>query len=177
MHLVEQLARTGLEDQAAFRDVYVLTSAKLFGICLRICGDRAAAEDVLHEIYLIVWKRAGAYEPCLGSPITWLATIARNRAIDWRRSQMSRSTLPLADAPDFPDPALSAEALMLADETSRRLHLGLAELDSRHSDAIRHAFFHGFTYAELAEVEGVPLSTMKSWVRRGLRRMRDHLEA
>ena len=61
--LVEALVRTGDEDRSAFRDLYALTSAKLFGICYRICGERQAAEDVLHDVYLTIWKRAGAYEP------------------------------------------------------------------------------------------------------------------
>lgn len=78
--LVEALVATGEQDRSAFQRVYRLTSAKLFGVCLRICGDRQAAEDVLHEVYLTVWKRAGGYEPGRSSPITWLATIARNRA-------------------------------------------------------------------------------------------------
>ena len=101
--LTEALVRTGTEDRAAFSELYDLTSAKLFGICLRICGERQAAEDVLHEVYLTIWKRAGAYEPGRASPITWLATIARNRSIDWRRARkVRRTTSPIEDAP--PDP-------------------------------------------------------------------------
>ena len=73
--------RVGGEDRAAFRELYRLTSAKLFGITLRICGDYAAAEEVLSEVYLIVWRRAGAWEPGRASPITWLATIARNGTV------------------------------------------------------------------------------------------------
>src|SRR3569623_3054541 len=92
--LTEILVRTGNADRAAFRGLYTLTSAKLFGVCLRICGERQAAEDVLHEVYLTVWKRAGAYEPGRASPIAWLATIARTRALDWRRAQGVRRVAP-----------------------------------------------------------------------------------
>lgn len=176
MHLIERLARTSLADQSAFRDVYVLTSAKLFGICLRVCGDRSAAEDVLNEVYMIVWKRAGAYEPCLGNPVSWLATIARNRAIDWRRSQTRRGTVPLEAAPDIIDPKADAETVMLLAETTLRVLSCLDELESRQRDAIRSAFYHGFTYAELAERERVPIGTMKSWIQRGLYQMRLTLE-
>ena len=84
--LVAALARVAAGERNALQTTYRLTSAKLFGVCLRICGDRRAAEDVLSEVYLTIWKRAGAFEPGRASPITWLATIARNRAIDWRRS-------------------------------------------------------------------------------------------
>ncbi|GAA0675592.1 sigma-70 family RNA polymerase sigma factor [Sphingomonas insulae] len=156
--------------------MYVLTSAKLFGICLRVCGDRTAAEDVLHDVYMIVWKRAGSYDPCLGSPISWLTTIARNRAIDWRRNQTRQAALPLDNAPDLPDPAIDTEAGMLLDEASRGIFASLAALESHQGDAIRNAFFHGFTYAELAERHCVPIGTMKSWIRRGLQQMRRNLE-
>ncbi|WP_426265468.1 sigma-70 family RNA polymerase sigma factor [Sphingomonas sp. PWP1-2] len=175
-HLIEQLALTGQEDRAAFENVYALTSAKLFGICFRICGERAVAEDVLHDVYMIVWKRAGTYEPCLGSPISWLATIARNRAIDWRRSQTQQGAVTLDDAPDLPDPGIDAETMMLIDEDSRRLLIYLSKLESRQRNAIHSAFFDGYTYLELAERSGVPLSTMKSRIRRGLRQLRKSFE-
>src|SRR3982751_6314544 len=93
--LVEALQQTGEGDRAAFQTVYRLTAAKLFGICLRICGERSAAEDVLHEVYLTIWKRAGAFEPGRASPISWLATIARNRSIDWVRARGIRPTRPI----------------------------------------------------------------------------------
>lgn len=175
--LTEALVRTGAEDRDAFRTVYDLTAAKLFGICLRICGDRQAAEDVLHDVYLLIWRRAGAFEPGRSSPITWLATIARNRAIDWRRAQGSRPTAPLTEAPDLPDPApLASEGLAAAGE-SRRLHDCLRALEERQRAAIRTAFFDGVTYAELAARQGVPLGTAKSWIRRGLAALKRCLDA
>ena len=176
MHLVERLAQVGLEDKDAFRDVYVLTSAKLFGICLGICGDRSSAEDVLHDVYMVVWKRAGSYEHCLGSPITWLATIARNRAIDWRRSQARYSAVSLDEATDIPDPKEDAETTMLLNEATRQVFTCLEKLEARQRNAIQSAFFHGFTYAELAERDRVPVGTMKSWIRRGLLHIRRSLE-
>ena len=174
--LTEMLVRTGDEDRAAFRELYVRTNAKLFGICLRICGEREAAADVLHDVYLTVWKRAGAYEPSRASPITWLATIARNRAIDWRRAQGSRRTAPIEDAPEIADDAPLASETLIADEDAHSLHRCLDELDGNQRDSIRTAFFQGVTYAELAERLNVPLGTMKSWVRRGLARLRECLE-
>ncbi len=176
LRLVEALVRTGEEDRAAFRDLYSLTSAKLFGICYRICGERQAAEDVLHDVYLTIWKRAGAYEPARASPITWLATIARNRAIDWQRAQSVRRATPIEDAPPILDTAPLASETMLEDEATHQLHLCLESLEERQRAAIRTAFFDGVTYAELAEREAVPLGTMKSWVRRGLARLKACLE-
>ena len=173
--LVEALVATGAEDREAFRTVYRLTSAKLFGVCLRICGERQAAEDVLSEVYLTVWKRAGAFEPGRASPISWLATIARNRAIDWRRSAGRRPTAPVEAVAELADDRASAEDTLLEGERAAQLHLCLDELEERQRGAIRTAFFDGLTYAELAEREAVPLGTMKSWVRRGLLRLKDCL--
>ncbi len=172
-HLAEVLIRTGTQDRSALKELYALTSSKLFGICLRICGERQAAEDVLQEVYLTVWKRAAGYEPGRASPVTWLATIARNRAIDWRRAQTSRPSAPLDEAPDVADDRPIASDAMIVDSENQRLHLCLDSLEDRQRIAIRTAFFDGVTYAELAERQGVPLGTMKSWVRRGLQRLKE----
>ena len=166
---------TGREDRQAFSTLYKLTSAKLFGVCLRICGDRGAAEDVLSEVYLTIWRRAGAFEPGRASPISWLATIARNRAIDWRRSAGRKVAVTLDEAPEVADPEPSAEQRMVTGDEDKKLHLCLDQLEPKQRGAIRTAFFDGLTYAELAEREGVPLGTMKSWVRRGLMRLKDCL--
>lgn len=173
--LVEALVATGAEDRSAFATLYRMTSAKLFGICLRICGDRGAAEDVLSEVYLTIWRRAGAYEPGRASPISWLATIARNRAIDWRRSAGRRPVVALDAAPEVADETPTAEDRLVEREGAGRLHLCLDQLEEKQRAAIRRAFFGGMTYAELAEREAVPLGTMKSWVRRGLHKLKDCL--
>ena len=173
--LVEALVATGGEDRAAFRTLYRLTSAKLFGVCLRICGERQGAEDVLSDVYLTVWKRAGAYEPGRASPISWLATIARNRAIDWRRAAGRRPSASIEASADIADDAPSSVDRLLHDEERKRLYGCLDQLDDRQRDAIRTAFFDGVTYAELADRRAVPLGTMKSWVRRGLARLKDCL--
>ena len=175
--LVEALVATGREDRSAFRTVYDLTSAKLFGVVLRICNDRGAAEEVLSDVYLTIWKRAGAYEPGRASPISWLATIARNRAIDWRRAAGRTPSTPLDEAPDIADDRANAFDLLAQDEGARALHLCLDALDDKQRGAIRTAFFDGLTYAELAERDAVPLGTMKSWVRRGLIRLKECLDA
>jgi RNA polymerase sigma-70 factor (ECF subfamily) len=175
--LVEALMRTGQEDRDAFRSVYRMTSAKLFGICLRICGDRQGAEDVLHDVYLTIWNRAGAYQPGRASPISWLATIARNRAIDWRRREGRSRSAPVEEADAVPDGRPAQDDLLIADEANARLHHCLEGIESRQRGAIRSAFFGGLTYAELAERQAVPLGTMKSWVRRGLLALRGCLDA
>lgn len=175
-HLTEALVATAQEDRSAFQQLYRLTSAKLFGICLRICGERQAAEDVLQDVYLIIWRRAGGYEPGRASPISWLATIARNRSIDWRRAKGVRPTSNIIDANDIASGDMPAIDRLLAEEDDRKLHLCLDSLDDPQRGAIRTAFFDGLTYAELAERQRVPLGTMKSWVRRGLIRLKDCLD-
>ena len=167
---------TGEEDRQAFDRVYSLTSAKLFGICLRICGTRQAAEDVLQEVYLTIWRRAGSYDPGRSSPITWLATIARNRAIDWRRASGAAPPSSTGDeAGAVADPAPRPGDLMAIDDDERLLHRCLEALDRQISVAIRSAFFDGLTYAQLATRAEVPLGTMKSRVRRGLAHLRECL--
>ena len=175
--LVEALVATGQEDRSAFRRVYQMTSAKLFGICIRICGDRQGAEDVLQDVYITIWKRAGGFEPGRSSPISWMATIARNRAIDWRRSAGARPSASVEEAEYLVDQAPSAIAAILQDESDRKLHSCLDALEERQRDTIRIAFFEGLTYAELAERKSAPLGTIKSWIRRGLLRLKECLDA
>ena len=129
----------------------------------------------MSEVYLTIWKRAGAFEPGRASPISWLATIARNRAIDWRRSTGRAPAARIDDVPEIADDRIVGGGRLLQDERAGQLHHCLDELEQRQRDAIRTAFFDGLTYAELAQREAVPLGTMKSWVRRGLIRLKDCL--
>lgn len=170
--LTRALVDTAAEDRDAFRQVYRLTSAKLFGICLRICGERQAAEDVLQDVYVQVWRRAGAYEPGRASPITWLAAIARNRALDWRRAHARSHVAAGATLPDVADPAPDAETTLADADEAARVRDCLDQLEERQRSAVRTAFYDGVTYAELALRESVPLATMKSLVRRALIRLR-----
>lgn len=176
--LTAALTAVGRGDRAALRQVYDMTAAKLFGICLRICGERASAEDVLQTVYIKVWERAGQFDAARASPITWLATIARNGAIDWRRSVAGRAvrdSLPEQAAFAVADDSPLADQSMVVAEQGEQLHRCLGELEDRTRLCIRSAFFDGSTYADLAARENVPLGTMKSWIRRGLLRLKDCL--
>ena len=178
--LLAALLATGLGNRRAFQQVYQMTSAKLFGICVRICGERQTAEDVLQEVYLTIWRRAPSFEPSRGSPIAWLATIARNRALDWRRANHKPPPEPWSGAAGTPvsepaDTALLADRAMIEEEGAARLQDCLEELDGRPRAAVRAAFLDGLTYSELAKREAVPLATMKSTIRRALLRLRDCL--
>jgi RNA polymerase sigma factor (sigma-70 family) len=175
--LSDALDAVGRGDRRALGVVYQQTSAKLFGICLRILGEQSEAEDVLQDVYLTVWRRAGSFDPARGvSPITWLAALARNRAIDRLRSSKAHLNRPLETAEEIADPARLASDALVEAEDGLRLSRCLAELQPEHAAYIRSAYFDGLTYAELAERIGAPLGTVKSWMRRSLLRLRTCLE-
>jgi RNA polymerase sigma-70 factor (ECF subfamily) len=175
--LSEALKRAGRGEKAALESIYGATSAKLFGICLRILKDRQEAEDVLQLVYLSVWQRAGSFDPARASPITWLATLARNRAIDRLRAiRRTAGAAPVDAALDIADPSPGALAAMESREDAERLAGCLGELEERTAEVIRAAFFGGLTYSELAERSTVPLGTMKSWIRRGLMKLKECLQ-
>jgi RNA polymerase sigma-70 factor (ECF subfamily) len=174
--LADALRRVAERDAAALEELYVSTNAKLFGICLRILKDREEAEDALQEVYVKVWRSAATFDAARASPITWLATLARNRAIDnLRSSARSRGTEPIEAGLEIADPRKDAFSAASDGQDRVRLTNCIGELDQRQSSAIRSAFLDGATYAELAERGKVPVGTMKSWIRRGLLRLRDCL--
>ncbi len=175
--LVACLFRIVAGDRAALAYLYQNTSAKLFGVCLRILSDRAEAEDVLQEVYLTVWNKAVQFDATRGvSPITWLATIARNRALDRLRSR-KRNFGSLDEAAEVADAAPLAEATLLAGEQGQRLAECLKTLEARAAAAITAAFFGGQTYDRLARQAGLPLGSMKSLIRRGLIRLKTCVDA
>lgn len=158
-------------DRRALERVYAATSNKLFGICLRIAGDREAAEDALQETYLRVWRRAGRFDATRASAITWLCLIARGTAIDARRADGRRmaGALSLVDgAGDGTDRAAEIEGDVLRDCLDR--------LDTEPRGAILAAFYDGYSYDDLARRAGSPLGTMKSRIRRALKALRECID-
>lgn len=167
------LARAAAGDAAAFRDFYDRTSAKLFGVILRILPERGEAEDVLQDVYLTIWRKAAEFDASRASAVTWTATIARNRAIDRLRAKRVRPTAPMEDAGWVADESPLADALIDTARGAASVQAALAQLEPRHAAAIRSCYFEGMTYEALAEREGVPVGTLKSWVRRGIMKMRE----
>jgi RNA polymerase sigma-70 factor (ECF subfamily) len=171
------LARIPAGDRAALQTVYRLTSAKLFGVVLRILGERSEAEDVLQEVYVTVWRKAGAFDAARASPMTWLIAIARNRAIDrLRATRQIRRMAPIEAADGVADAGPAADRALEASEDNAKLHGCLGTLAERERAALRGAFFDGSTYEELAARMSVPLGTMKSWIRRAMIKLKACLE-
>jgi len=175
--IVAALARVPAGDRAALQTVYRLTSAKLFGVCLRILGERSEAEDVLQEVYVTVWRKAADFDAGRASPMTWLIAIARNRAIDrLRATKQSRRMEPIEAADDVADSSASADRALESSQDSARLHGCLDGLAGHERAALRGAYFDGNTYEDLATRMKVPLGTMKSWIRRAMIKLKSCLE-
>ncbi|HEX7821835.1 MAG TPA: sigma-70 family RNA polymerase sigma factor [Sphingobium sp.] len=173
--LVSALHLAASGDPSGLRLVYSLTSAKLFGICLRISGDRQAAEDILQDVYVKVWRRVATFDDRRASPISWLATIAHNAAIDWRRGQHRHAVQPGEQMDAVADDALLADAVLERDQEHRQLLSCLEGLDPAQSSAIRRAFLDGLTYQQLSDQTHTPLGTIKSWIRRGMQKLKECL--
>jgi RNA polymerase sigma factor (sigma-70 family) len=173
------MAEVAQGDRQAFQDLYKHTSAKLFGVILAVVHDRREAEDVLQDVFLAVWEKAHRFDAGQSSPITWLAVIARNKAIDRRRAAAGFGAEPAeGDAMS----ALLDESPTALDQLERReeyarLVACLEALEEHLRVMIMHAFLMGRTYEELARRNEVPLGTMKSWIRRALIRLRRCLES
>ena len=170
------MTRIAAGDRGALRQLYEATSAKLFSVCLRILSNREEAEDVLQEVYVTVWRRADRFDASRASVMTWISTIARNRSIDKLRARGPMAYAEPVEELEIADDAKSAEAILEAAGEAGRLQNCLSELDDRTETVIRTAFFEGVTYDALARRMGAPLGTVKSWVRRGLAKLKGCLE-
>ena len=177
-HLEHLLEQTAANDRGAFSELYDATSAKLFGVVLRILRDREVAEDVLQEVYIRVWNRARDFDPTRASPITWLATIARNKAIDElrRRKPETQSGIPIEEFQLVDPGPLPFEALQTAEDL-RALEACLEGLEADKRDAIRLAYLDGCSRSNLAARFGIPLGTLKTWLHRGLKQLKECLRS
>lgn len=174
--LATALKRVAEGDRSALQDVYRRTSAKLYGVALRIFPDGSDAEDVLQDAFINVWQRAGSFDPARASPITWLVTLVRNKAIDRLRAQGKRVTTPIEMAPDIADERPDAEACLLGAESDARILACIQTLPAGDATLIRTAFFEGTTYADIAVRASSPLGTIKSRIRRALIKLRECLQ-
>ena len=185
--LAELMSRVAMRDHAAFKQLYDLTVCCLLGITVRMLRDRSWAEEVVQEVYVSIWHTAPNYSPHKAQPMTWLMTVARNKALDALRSSRADREYCVRptergdddDGPDLPDHADACagplEQLEQAADT-HQLRFCLQCLEPPQRQAIALAFYNGLTHAELALHMNQPLGTVKAWVRRGLDRIKRCLE-
>ena len=179
MRLSGLLAQCALRDQRAFADLYRHTSSKLFGVALRILRRQDWAEEVLQESYVNIWNHAGDYVAQKSAPLTWMTSIVRNRCLDWLRRPRFEATGDEYDVAveawqdEKPGPMESLAAAADAAALARCLE----QLEAKQRQSIMLAFFHGLSHSELAGHLQQPLGTVKTWVRRGLERLKGCLGA
>jgi RNA polymerase sigma factor (sigma-70 family) len=164
-------------DAVAFRELYDATSTKLFGFALRILVKRELAEEVLQESFVNIWNNAASYQAGLAAPMTWMTTIVRNKAIDMLRRLDNTVEI---DADTFDKDVMEAlestnptpiEALQMSSD-AKALANCFSRLEGLHRQAIALAFYHDLSHSEVAEQMKLPIGTVKTWIRRGLERLR-----
>ena len=171
-HITGLLARAAAKDQPAFAELYDATSSKLYGIIVRILKRRDLADEVLQEVYLKIWERASDFEPARASPITWMATIARNRALDEVRK---RNPVSIEDTPEALDVPSSEPHPLMALELSQdtaRLKRCLDNLEPMRRDIVVQAYIDGASREELSQRHGHPVATIKTWLHRSLAQLK-----
>lgn len=171
------LAACARRDRAAFERLYRETSPKLFGVALRILRREDWAEDVLQECYVRIWDHAPEYRAGLAAPMTWMTSIVRNRCLDWLRRpnlEVIDEEGELVEAAESGNPGPLAQLESSAD--ARALKHCLDALEAKQRQAIALAYYDGLSHSELASHLREPLGTVKTWVRRGLLRLKTCLE-
>lgn len=169
------LASVARRDEAAFERLYEATSAKLFGVVLRILKRQDLAEEVIQDAYVKIWSSAGQFNAGLSSPITWMASIARNRAIDVvrKRSEISIEEEPAAMdvASDTPDPLARKD---MTEELKRILEC-VGQLEPQRQRLVLLAYYNGWSREQLSRKFDTPLNTVKTWLRRSMIEIRECL--
>lgn len=163
-------------DRDAFATLFDLTAPRLFGLIVRIVGDRGFAEEILQESYLQIWENAERYDEKFGSALSWMLTIAHRRSVDRVRSERSARRREEADAMHAPTERVDiAEAVaesMDSKERATDVRRCVDDLSAVQKQAIELAYFGGLTYRDVAERLGTALPTVKSRIRDGLRNLK-----
>ena len=175
--LMDLLDRVAARDASALKDLYGLTSSKLYGLAVRVVVNREWAEDVLQEAYMTIWRAAGDYRASLSPPMAWMGLIVRSRGLDFlRRRTADRSgvTQELDEVMaetlegDTPNPMDTTQA----SQQAWALHQCMTRLENRQREVVSLAYLRDLSHSELAEQLKLPLGTVKTWIRRGLEQLR-----
>jgi RNA polymerase sigma factor (sigma-70 family) len=175
--LIALIDRVATADESALRELYDLTSSKLYGVAVRVVSNRDWAEDVLQEAFLNIWRIAADYKATLSPPMAWMALVVRSRGLDFlrRRTTGRADTMQELDdvisdtvAGDSPNPLDTT----LASQQALALHDCLAQLEHKQREVVSLAYLRDLSHGELAEQLKLPLGTVKTWIRRGLEQLR-----
>jgi len=175
MDIIERVAR---RDDAALKLLYDRAGSRLYGVALRVVGQREAAEDVLQEAFLAIWRTAAGYHATLSPPLAWMGMIVRSRALDHLRRRVSDRAHLTQEFDDAvaqtlqggdPTPADLTEA----SQEATALHQCLGRLENRQREVVSLAYLRDMSHGELAEQLQLPLGTVKTWIRRSLEKLRD----
>ena len=172
-HIVALLHAVAGGDRTAFASLYTATSAKLYGIILRILRRRDLSDEILQDVYLKIWQMSGDYDNTKGSPITWMATIARNRAIDEVRRVRPVSIEEAPEAMNFASPEPDAFTTLQSKQDMQRLMACIEALGAERRDMIMLAYFQGVSREALAEKFAKPVATVKTWLHRAVAQLKD----
>lgn len=173
--LASLLRRVAERDQAAFATLYSKTSAKLYGIALRILNQRETADEVIQEVFVRIWERAGDFDPGHGSPISWMAAIARNRSLDELRRRRTYVSDAAEEVLEVPDPAMLPSEAAERSQELLRVERCLETLEPDRRAMVRLAYLEGWSREQLSVRFGAPVATIKTWLHRSLAKLRDCL--
>ena len=170
------IGRSADGDQSALAALFDASNRLVFGIVLRVLGDRAAAEEVLLDVYTQVWRQAAAYDPGRGRPAAWLLMIARTRAIDRLRSgRFEQRREPIEAAENEPSPVGNPEEASVDSERRNLVRTALGNLAPEQRQVIELAYFGGLSHTEIATKTGQPLGTVKTRARLGMLKLSELL--
>lgn len=175
--LIALLDRVALSDQAALKELYDLTSSKLYGVAVRVVTNREWAEDVLQEAFLNIWRIAGDYKASLSPPMAWMGLVVRSRGLDFLRRRTSDRADVMQELDDVISDTVAGNSpnpldMTQASEQANALHVCLSKLDNKQREVVSLAYMRDLSHAELAEQLKLPLGTVKTWIRRGLEQLR-----
>lgn len=173
--LIQLMQRVSLQDRSAFTALYTATCAKLYGIIFRILLRRDVADEILQEVYVKIWERAADFDPTRASPITWMATIARNRALDEARKAKPVSLETMPAGFDVADDTPDALDVLDAAEDYKRLMKCLQGLETQKREIVVQAYMHGLSREAISQRFAVPVPTIKTWLHRSLAQLKNCL--